>query len=897
MTIHQETPDELTRVAKVSSQFQAGLLGLPVTTVSLSWAIETLHKETAQLAYRIQVSNFTDFSVIAGDSGWVEDREQINLPAPGSPFSSREVRHYRVQIRTTFGTTNWSESTSVEAGLLAPQDHKAKFIATGAARESASPLLRKVVTLPSKPARARLYATSMGLNEVFINGQRVGDSFLNPGWTAYQERLTVDTFDVTHLLAEGANSLCGILSDGWWRGRFGFTGHADHYGTAIALFCQLEVDFEDGSSATFVTDESWKYSTGEFVFNSIYDGSEIDFLKGHQGWLEAAFSDSDWQPVEIVAFDSSHLKPRTANPVRIVDEFNMTIQTKDDRTLLRGTQNISGWVRLTVDGRKGQKVTVRHAEVLEPGDALHVKALRSARATDIYTLGFDGRHVLEPKFTFHGFQYADVVTDAEVISAVAVAISSDNERRGEITTSDTRINRLVENVVWSQLDNFVSVPTDCPQRDERLGWTGDAQAFAAASNTLFDTQNFWKSWLIDLEIDQFENGDVGAVVPDLLKRTPNLDIQGWILEGRAGWADAATIVPMSIYEYFGDKDVLRVQLNSMRRWTNALDARRAGKALLPSEFQFGDWCDPDAPGDRPWESKVSADFVANSFFAHTAELMAMAEKLVGDPSQAAHYEQMAEALKEDVWNALGAEARKTTAGCAIALEFDIAPKDERRKIADELASMVKSDQGKITTGFLGTPLILHALSKNGHVDAAYTMLMRRSFRSWLYAVDKGATTMWERWDAIREDGSIHSGAMETNPEGQDDSSMISFNHYAYGAVADWIFRNLGGLAPKVEDPGYRSVDVAPLPAVGFAFANTKLRTSFGEIQLKWQITESGLFVADLEIPFGVTANLSLPVSGKSISRINGTEVGSELQLKYGSYRAVVTNPALVDYLT
>ena len=895
MSTTGHTTDELTRVIALATQFSSDLIGVTGDETLLSWKVSSERISPKQLGFQIQSSALNDFSKVSFDSGAQTGDSQLSIPAGDGARSSREVRYYRVRIKTNFGWTQWSPIASIETGLLKTSDWQAVFIGDDSLKESPSPILRKSFSLRSKPASARLYVSSMGLNETFINGQRVSDGYLNPGWTVYQERLLTDCFDVTNLLSEGSNVIGAELSDGWWRGRFGFMNMSDHYGTEIGLISQLEVTYEDGSVETVVSDDSWKASTAETRFSSIYDGSTIDFNYSQTGWKLPGFDDSSWACVGVKTQSISVLKPRITSPVRAIHEFPMAQVQKEDRVLLKGVQNVSGWVRLVVDGKKGQEVVIRHAEMLEPGERLHTKALRSAKATDRYVLAEDGRHVLEPRFTFHGFQHADVQTDATVVSATAVAISSDNSRRSHFSSSDTRINRLHENVVWSQLDNFVSLPTDCPQRDERLGWTGDAQAFANTSNTLFNTASFWKSWLIDVELDQHENGDVGAVVPDLLKLASEVKIGDWILEGRAGWADAATIVPVSVYEYFGDKSVLQKQLNSMRRWTNALDARRKGQKFLPTEFQFGDWCDPDAPGDRPWESKVSADFVANAFFAHTADLMAYTETLVGTAELARHYGAMAAELKRDIWDHFGNEVLTTTAGCSIAIEFGIVPLAEKQNVADRLAEMVAADKGMITTGFLATPLILHALSKNGHSSEAYQMLMRREFRSWLYAVDKGATTMWERWDAIQADGSIHSGAMDTNPEGQDDASMISFNHYAYGAVVDWIYRNIGGLAPTLDAPGYQRVVVAPKPAIGFTFAKTSIETGFGQIDFNWNLAADGALFCNLVVPFGVTAQIDLP--GKEGARItcNGDLVQNGAILGTGTYRLVVDEAELISY--
>jgi alpha-L-rhamnosidase len=694
------------------------------------------------------------------------------------------------------------------------------------------------------------------------------------------------------LIQSGANVIGITLGDGWYRGKLGFMSQYNFYGDKTSVILQLELTNTDGSKEVIASDDSFKVSQGEVRFGDIYDGSTIDYNHAQPGWDKPGFDDSKWAKPVVREIVKSRLSPRIAEPIVKIDEFPMRLTKQSDRVLLDAGQNVSGWVRLVVDGKKGQKVTVRHAEILEPGQKLHTKALRSAKATDNYVLAKDGRHVLEPRFTFHGFQYADVVTDAEVISGVAIAVSSNTAKRSSFNSSDTRLNRLHQNVVWSQRDNFVGVPTDCPQRDERLGWTGDAQAFANAANTLVDAESFWRSWLIDLELDQDEKGDVAAVVPDILKESPD---EAWEIMGRAGWADAATIVPYSIYESFGSKQILTQQLNSMRRWTEALHNRRAGNKFLPTEFQFGDWCDPDAPDDQPWLSKVSADFVANCFFAHTADLTARVEALVGTAEGVKRYTDLFNELRTNIWAEMGEEALSTTAGCSIALEFDICPEGERAKVAKTLADMVRKDNGKITTGFLGTPLILHALSKNGYSEEAYLMLMRREIRSWLYQVDMGATTIWERWDAIRADGSIHSGEMATDNDAQADPSMISFNHYAYGAVVDWVYRNVAGLAPTEADPGYRTTVVAPKPAAGFSFAEAQIETPFGELAIDWEITVSGDLVATLEVPFGVTAKLELPVSDSSEIMLNGSKVANGSQVGYGSYVAVVSNPAIVQY--
>ena len=889
----QTKSDAFTRLFDLKSQHPKDVIGLPGSTPRLTWRVASSNPASVQTGYEIEVATDSGLGRLVATSGPVASTNSLAILAPGGDLKSREIRHYRVRIATQDGWTSWSPTLAFEAGLLSAEDFVGKAIGDDNNSGTPSTLLRKGFETKGQPVKARLYVTSRGLNEVSINGLKVGNEYLSPGWTTYQKRLNVSTFDVTHLVTNGQNAIGATLADGWWRGRLGFLGQNNTYGDKVSLIAQLELTYADGSIQVVATDETWKSSVGETRSADIYDGSEIDFNHEQRGWNQAGFNDSDWSPVVVRDIDKQILSPRIASPVRNIKEYDLKLSTHSDRTILIGEQNISGWVRLTVDGKKGQKVVVRHAELMTPDEQLHTKPLRTAKATDTYTLAYDGRHVLEPRFTFHGFQFADVVTEAEVISAVGIAISSDNATRSTFKSSDVRLNRLHENVVWSARDNFVGLPTDCPQRDERLGWTGDAQAFSGTANTLFDAESFWSSWLVDLALDQDENGDVGAVIPDIIKMGPQ--VGEWLVQGRAGWADAASIVPMAVYEHYGDTLVLENQISSMRRWADALHNRRNGAEFLPSEFQFGDWCDPDAPSDRPWESKVSPDFVANAFFANTLDLTIAAEKLVGDAEGVEKYTKLRDELKHNIWAKMGAEALSTTAGLSMSIEFDLVPAAEKQAAADKLASMVAADKGKITTGFLGTPLILHAMSKNGHTREAYTMLMRREILSWLYQVDQKATTIWERWDAIKSDGSFHSGGMDTASEAQEDASMISYNHYAYGAVIDWVYRNVAGLAPVVNEPAYRKVVVAPKPAEGFTFAEATIDTRFGELSIRWEVTHTGLLSIDLDIPFGSTAVLDLPITQGSEITVDGAHSTNGAELTHGSYLIVVTHPEVIAF--
>jgi alpha-L-rhamnosidase len=543
---------------------------------------------------------------------------------------------------------------------------------------------------------------------------------------------------------------------------------------------------------------------------------------------------------------------------------------------------------LTVRGRAGDTVTVRHAEVLEADGALHTVSLRSAKATDTYLLADDSVTVLEPRFTFHGFRYAQVDSAAEVVAAEVVVISSDTPARSRFSSSHATLDRFHENVVWSQRDNFVSVPTDCPQRDERLGWTGDAQAFAPTACTLFDSRAFWSSWLVDVAIDQTADGGVPSVVPNILG-------DGEFAIGRTGWADAGTIVPWAVHEAYDDVELLARQLDSMKAVVGYLLPRRDGDGLLGGEFQFGDWLDPDAPGDQPWKAKADSDYLANAYLALSARLVSRAAIVLGHDDVAREHAELADQVAALTWKRWSEHAVTTQTGCAVALQLGIAPPSQRDAVGGALARLVRTANGRIATGFLGTPLVLPALTATGHLNEAYLMLLRREMPSWLYQVDRGATTVWERWDAIRPDGSIHDGVMHM-PDG--DGHMLSFNHYAYGAVIDWVYRTLAGLAPDPQRPGYRHVVLAPRPVRGIDHVAAGVESAFGTVEVGWTLDPADTLTARYTVPFGSTASVLAPVTAGSQVSVDGAAVADggrgPVLLRPGRHVVVVTKASVAD---
>jgi alpha-L-rhamnosidase len=889
-------------VTRLVSQVPTSVLAASANPLRLTWQVSASDLGLLQRAYEVQAAARDDFDTVLATTGVVDSDDQIAIPAPGAPLESREVRHYRVRIRTDIGWSDWSSTLRIEAGLLRSSDWTAVGITIpddpGRARQAPPPLLRRAFEVPGPVRQARLYVTAHGVFRMAVNGRPVSEDILAPGWTAYRDRLLVEAYDVTALLRVGRNVITGVVGDGWYRGRLGWDPDGDraHYGADVALFAQLEVDLDDGSALTVATDGEWRASTGAIRAADLYDGTEIDLREEQDGWEMPDFEDASWPVAMEVPFDRRILKPRIAPPVRVAASIPVSpVAVRPGLFRTDGGQNVTGYVRLRVRGRRDQRVTVRHAEVLEPDGSLHTRYLRSARATDSYVLADDRAVVLEPMFTFHGFRYAEIETDADVIDATYVAISSANPRRGTFECSDADLNRLHENVVWSQLDNFISVPTDCPQRDERLGWTGDAQAFAPTACTLFDAQSFWASWLRDLALDQDPVMGVPSVVPDVV-------LQGEARFGRAGWADAATIVPWAVYEAYGDVTVVRDQYPSMRSFVESLLGRCGPDGLLQDAFQFGDWLDPTAPSDRPWEAKTDPTYLANAFFARSARLTARAASLIGTSEDAARYEDVSRAVGSSTWARWREHIVSNQTGCAVALQFGLVPEGERQVVGKALAGLVRSADGRMATGFLGTPLVLPALTATGHLEEAYLALLCREAPSWLYQVSRGATTVWERWDAIRPDGSIHPGVMAPLPgveSGDEGGHMLSFNHYAYGAVVDWIYRTVAGLTPDITSPGYRRVIIAPRPDDSITSCKASLEAPHGRVSIEWRV-EGQSFSAVVDLPFGTTGLFDAPCRPSSVVVVGGQrlegDVGHSVALGPGRHTVEVTHPVLASRL-
>ncbi|ONH52096.1 alpha-L-rhamnosidase [Frankia sp. CcI49] len=725
----------------------------------------------------------------------------------------------------------------------------ANGLATGRGTEPVpAPYLRREFTVGPGLRSATLHVTALGLVEAHLNGSRVGDEVLAPGWTSYRHRLVVSSHDVTGALAEGVNALGAVLGEGWAVGRLTWEGgRRALWAGRPAGFLQLDLDYGDrvdvvGSGA------DWRAGTGAILADGIYDGETYDARRHPDGWDQPGFDDSGWSPVDVIEHDLGALTgptAPTAPPIRRIEEVAPVeiLTTPAGRTVVDFGQNLAGWVRLTVRGDAGTTVTLRHAEIMIGGEA-DFRTNRTALATDRYTLrGGGDPETWEPRFTFHGFRYVEVDgwpgnLDADALRAVVV--HSDLRRTGWFETSNELVNQLHRNVVWSMRGNFVGVPTDCPQRDERLGWTGDLNAFAPTAAFLYDVRDLLGAWLADLAAEQGEKGYVPLVVPDALGMP--------VTTPTALWGDVAVSLPWALYQEYGDPDILARQYVSMTAFIDSIEGLLDERGLWNSGFQLGDWLDPDAPPTNPAGGKTNAYLVATAYLCRTTGELAQAADVLGRADDAARYwalHQRVRAAFRDEWvTPAGLVANDSVTAYALAICFDILDAAQQARAGGRLAELVTKAEHRISTGFAGTPLVTHALSRTGHLDTAYALLLQTDCPSFLYPVTQGATTIWERWDAVTPDGSLQ------------DTGMTSLNHYALGAVADWLHRVVGGVAPA--EPGYRRLRIAPQPGGGLTHATVAHDTPHGRVRVAWRHTADDRMTVEVTIPGGTTADVVLP---------------------------------------
>ncbi|MET9406506.1 alpha-L-rhamnosidase [Streptomyces sp. NPDC002935] len=694
--------------------------------------------------------------------------------------------------------------------------------------------LRHEFTLPRKKvARARLYATALGLYEAHLNGRRVGRDQLAPGWTDYRERVQYQTYDVTSLLRPGANAIGACVAPGWYAGNVGMFG-PHQYGERPALLAQLEVEYADGTSERVTSGTDWRAAAGPIVAADLLGGETYDARMETPGWTSPGFDDGTWLAVRAAG---------DAAPPRIVAQADGPVRVAGERPAEKVTepapgvfvfdlgQNMVGSVRLRVSGDAGTTVRMRHAEVLNPDGTLYTANLRSAAATDTYTLKGGGEETYEPRFTFHGFRYVEVTGFPGTPSARAVTgrvMHTSAPFTLEFETDVPLLNQLHRNITWGQRGNFLSVPTDTPARDERLGWTGDINVFAPTAAYTMESARFLAKWLVDLRDGQTAEGAFTDVAP----------MVGTVGNGVAGWGDAGVTVPWSLYQAYGDRQVLADAWSSVQAWLGYLERHSDG--LLRPANGYGDWLNIS--------DETPKDVIATAYFAHSADLAArMATELGKDPAPySGLFERVREAFRNAYVGADGKVRGDTQTAYVLALSMNLLPDALRTAAAGRLVDLIRAKDWHLSTGFLGTPRLLPVLTDTGHTDVAYRLLQQRSFPSWGYQIDKGSTTMWERWDSIKPDGGFQT------PE------MNSFNHYAYGSVGEWMYTNIAGISAG--RPGYREIVVRPRPGGEVTSARATFTSVYGPVSTRWHQRSDG-FDLTCAVPANTTAEVWIPAAG------------------------------------
>ncbi len=844
-------------------EYKTNPLGLDEVQPRFSWKLQSDRNGVRQIAYRLTVSN----GEVMWDTGRVESEQSILIEYMGALFEARTAYTWTVTVWDNHGESA-EANASFETGLLsgAAFEGKARWITHGLNKEdTASPIFTKSFTVSKPVAKARLYATALGLYEAEVNGQKADDTFFTPGWTSYHKRLQYQTYAVENL-RQGENELRFTLGRGWYSGALGFTPIPNHYGDTTALLAMLIVTYADGSEEVVGTDESWTVSAGAIRFSEIYDGETQDFTLPGQPVGKAQAFDRGFET--LVAQENEPVRCLMTLPV--AKEFT----APNGEHLFDFAQNLTGWVEVKITGNPGQKIVLRHAESLDENGNFYTGNLSFAKATDTYILNGE-EQTLRPHFTFHGFRYVclEGLEEGQAIELTACHLSSDLKPAGSFSCSDPRINRLQQNIVWGQRDNYLDVPTDCPQRSERLGWTGDATAFTPTAVFHQNVAPFMRKWLRDLAADQDPATGAPQVVPDVLS-----DGATGGQNGAAYWGDVATVVPWTLYETYGDKRVLSEQYESMKIWAEFIRRQCGENGLWQSGFQYGDWLGLDTEANGLADERKGATddyYVANCCYLWTLQIMADTAKVLGNDEDEALYrelrEQVLAAFRDEYVTKTGRLVSETQTAMTLALHFGLVEEKDRAAIAARLEQNIAAHKTHLTTGFIGTPYLCLALSDNGKHELAGKLLLQEENPGWLYEVKMGATTIWERWNSIMPDGSF-------NP-----ANMNSLNHYAYGSIGYWLYTRLCGLQRL--EPGFKKFTVAPRFMKGITHAALSYESVYGTIKTAWRC-ENGVITVDLTVPANATALLTLPEKDETLTLGSGVyhyEYPTETRLEQDRY--------------
>lgn len=856
-------------------------MGIDVQHPRLSWKMKGPGRNIMQSAYDIRVASDSRFSSksVVWQSGFIQSDQSVLVKYSGNELMPFTRYFWQVRVKDINGkTSKWSPIAFFETGLMA-SGWKAKWISieNDTNRYSPSPHFRKEFSITKNIASARVYITSHGWYELHLNGKKVGDEVFTPGWTTYGKRIQYQVFDVTPQLVKGANAIAAVLGDGWYRSTLGWGSNWAVYGKRLGLLAQLVVRYTDGTEETIISDGSWKgYQDGAIRMSDLYNGETYDANKKLTGWNMPGYDDSKWMKV-ITTTHNHEIVATEGAPIKKIEEIKpvKVFRSPGGSLLVDMGQNMVGWIRLKVSGPKGTVVTLRHAEVLDKYGEFYVDNLRSAKCQLTYTLAGTGEEVYEPRFTFMGFRFVEVTGFPGTLTAdniTGVVIHSEMKSTGTFESSSALLNQLQHNITWGQKGNFVDVPTDCPQRDERLGWTGDAQAFCRTSAFNFDVAAFFTKWLKDLSLDQKKGGEVPDVIPDVLNRQDAVAAQP-----SAGWGDVALIAPWTMYTVYGDKEILEAQYPSMKRWVEYIRNKAGESYIWKGGSKYGDWLfyHPPVNSHTAADGYTEPDFIATAFYAHSAKLLSQVAEVLGNTADAKTYSDLYNKVREvfihEYVTPAGRVGTNSQTSYILALKFGLLPEALRPAAAKFLVDDIRSRRNHISTGFLGTPYIAFVLTDAGYVDVAYDLLLQETYPSWLYPVKMGATTIWERWDGQKPDSTFQ------------DEGMNSFNHYAYGAIGEWMYRVSAGI--ETDGPGHKKLILQPHPTRKLSFAKASFDSPYGKVASGWE-RKDGKIVVTVSIPANTTATIFLPVDAVSKVTENGAVAVPEKAIVDGSGKRI-----------
>lgn len=878
-------------------------LGFYDANPTFSWKLSVSESNKSQSAYHIVAASNPDLlpnNADLWDSEKQTSEQSTWITYVGKPLESRQKVYWQVRYWNQDGEPSiWSETNHFELGLLNNSDWKAQWVGLDTAKDSIRgrgkvlihkpQYLRKGFELSEDVTSARLYITSKGVFDVSINGENVSDDAMSPGFTTYDKRIETLTYDVTNLIESGQNTIGVELASGWYSGRLLWGTTPWDNTISPKVLAQLEMTMSDGSKEIIVSDASWKGMTnGPLQFAEIYDGEIYNANMEMPDWTTNNFDDNDWAKVEVAALDAKvKLEPKRHTTVK--DKIKLVpqdITSNDGVAVFDLKQNMVGVPLVNVPMKKGDTLKIRFAEMLSPDGTFYTKNYRSAHSTDYYIAAKDGNIEYQPKFTFHGFRFVELsgfdTSETPTKNWVTGIVQySDFDDNGTFTSSHDKLNQLQSNIVWGLRGNFLDIPTDCPQRNERLGWTGDAQVFGPTSMFNADVYKFWASWLQSVREAQLEDGAIPWTVPD--SRGNKI--------GSSGWGDVGTIIPWKIYMRTGDVGFLEDNFEMMKNWVGY--HQKKSNKHISNMMSFSDWLQPfPESGDN--RGDTSRNLIGTAFFAHSAKLTALTAEVLGETEEQAKYEALyqtvAKAFDDKFFDETGKVkgVTETQTSYLLALAFDLLPESKIKNAQTNLLRKLKDADYHLRTGFLGTPLLSRVLDDMGEVDMVYKLLFNETYPSWFYSINQGATTIWERWNSY------------SKTEGYNPMSMNSLNHYAYGAIGEWMYERIAGIAPL--EAGYKVIKIAPQAKEPLTSASASLNTPYGKVSSSWEIKD-GNFDLEVVVPPNTTAKVIVPANTSDQLMLNGklfedtnqakllstTEAGFELSVQPGTYNFTSTS--------